>query len=44
MILVVIALEEELPGKLPWGYKKLTTGVGKINATLALTSELCYNT
>jgi len=43
MILVVIALEEELPGTLPTGYKKLVTGVGKVNATLALTAELCYN-
>jgi hypothetical protein len=43
MILVVIALEEELPGTLPKGYKKLVTGVGKVNATLALTAELCYN-
>ena len=43
MILVVIALEEELPGALPLGYKKLVTGVGKVNATLALTAELCYN-
>jgi len=43
MILVVIALEEELPGALPPGYKKLITGVGKVNATLALTMELCYN-
>ena len=43
-VLVVIALEEELPGPLPVGYKKLTTGVGKVNATMALTTELCYNT
>jgi len=43
MILVVIALEEELPGTLPSGYKKLITGVGKINASIALTRELCYN-
>ena len=43
MILVVIALEEELPGPVPSGYKKLVTGVGKVNATIALTSELCYN-
>ena len=43
MILVVIALEEELPGALPNGYKKLVTGVGKVNASIALTSELCYN-
>ena len=43
-VLVVIALEEELPGALPVGYKKLTTGVGKVNATMALTTELCYNT
>jgi adenosylhomocysteine nucleosidase len=42
LILVVIALEEELPGPLPQGYKKLITGVGKVNATLALTTELCY--
>ena len=44
MILVVIALEQELPGSLPSGYKKLVTGVGKVNATIALTTELCYNT
>ncbi len=43
MILVVIALEEELPGHLPSGYKKLVTGVGKVNASIALTAELCYN-
>ena len=43
MILVVIALEEELPGSLPAGYKKLVTGVGKVNASIALTAELCYN-
>ena len=43
MILVVIALEEELPGPLPSGYKKLITGVGKVNASVALTAELCYN-
>lgn len=43
MILVVIALEEELPGPLPNGYKKLITGVGKVNASIALTAELCYN-
>ena len=43
MILVVIALEEELPGALPAGYKKLVTGVGKVNASVALTAELCYN-
>ena len=43
MILVVIALEEELPGTLPSGYKKLVTGVGKVNASIALTAELCYN-
>ena len=44
MILVVIALEQELPGSLPSGYKKLVTGVGKVYATIALTTELCYNT
>jgi adenosylhomocysteine nucleosidase len=44
LILVVIALEQELPGPLPSGYKKLITGVGKVNATIALTTELCYNT
>jgi len=43
LILVCIALEEELPGKLPQGFKKLITGVGKVNATLALTADLCYN-
>ena len=43
MILVVIALEEELPGTLPTAYKKLVTGVGKVNASIALTAELCYN-
>lgn len=43
MILVVIALEEELPGALPHGFKKLVTGVGKVNASIALTTELCYN-
>ena len=43
MILVVIALEEELSGPLPSGYKKLVTGVGKVNASIALTAELCYN-
>ena len=43
MILVVIALEEELPGQLPPGYKKLVTGVGKVNASIALTTELAYN-
>jgi|SaaInl5LU_22_DNA_1037371.scaffolds.fasta_scaffold47086_2 adenosylhomocysteine nucleosidase len=43
MILVVIALEEELPGTLPHGFKKLVTGVGKVNASIALTTELCYN-
>ena len=43
MILVVIALEEELPGALPNGFKKLVTGVGKVNASIALTTELCYN-
>ena len=43
MILVVIALEEELPGQLPSGYKKLVTGVGKENASIALTTELAYN-
>jgi adenosylhomocysteine nucleosidase len=43
MILVVIALEEELPGALPSGYKKLVTGVGKVNASIALTRELCYS-
>ena len=43
MILVVIALEEELPGQLPHGYKKLVTGVGKVNASIALTTELAYN-
>ena len=43
MILVVIALEEELPGALPHGFKKLVTGVGKVNASIALTTALCYN-
>lgn len=43
MILVVIALEEELPGSLPSGYKKLVTGVGKVNASIALTCELYHN-
>ena len=43
MILVVVALEEELPGQLPSGYKKLVTGVGKVNASIALTTELAYN-
>ena len=43
MILVVIALEEELPGELPSGYKKLVTGVGKVNASIALTMELYHN-
>lgn len=43
MILVVIALEAELPGPLPSGYKKLVTGVGKVNASVALTAELCFN-
>ena len=43
MILVVVALEEELPGTLPSGYKKLVTGVGKVNASIELTLELYHN-
>jgi adenosylhomocysteine nucleosidase len=43
MILVVIALEQELSGPLPNGYRKLVTGVGKVNASIALTTELAFN-
>lgn len=38
--LVVVALESELPGHLPDNYIKLVTGVGKINASIALTRAL----
>ena len=42
MILVVIALEEELPGPVPSGYKKLVTGVGKVNATIQICEMEAY--
>lgn len=32
---VLVALENELPGKLPEGYQVVYTGIGKINATYA---------
>ena len=44
MILICIALAVELPDDLPPGYEKLVTGVGKINAALALTQKLAQRT
>ena len=40
MILVCVALEDELPYTLPYQYSKIITGVGKINATYTLTHAL----
>jgi len=34
--LVCVALVEELPDELPAGYQKVITGVGKVNASIAL--------
>lgn len=33
---VLVALEQELPGQLPAPYVKVITGIGKINATMAI--------
>jgi len=41
--LVCVALPEELPLALPDGYQKLITGVGKVNASIALCAELSTN-
>ena len=38
--LVCIALAEELPEPLPQGYRKVITGVGKVNAAMALSTIL----
>ena len=43
MKLVVIALEAELPHTLPDGYYKIVTGVGKLNAAIALCSRLAVH-
>lgn len=40
MWLVCVALQEELPDALPAGYDKLITGVGKVNAAIALAEAL----
>jgi len=40
MKVVVIALNAELPQDLPAGYRKLVTGVGKVNASVSLTKFL----
>lgn len=36
IIPVLVALEQELPGPMPAPYVKILTGVGKINATIAI--------
>ena len=41
--LVCIALAEELPDPLPEGYRKVITGVGKVNAAMALSRMLVSN-
>ena len=38
--LVCVALMEELPEKLPSGYQKVITGVGKVNAAIALSQAV----
>lgn len=43
MWLVCVALAEELPDELPAGYNKVITGVGKVNAAIALTDALSGN-
>lgn len=43
MWLVCVALAEELPDELPAGYNKVITGVGKVNATIALADALSRN-
>ena len=40
MKLVVIALDAELPQELPSDYRKLVTGVGKLNAAIALHAKI----
>jgi len=40
MMLVVVALEDELPVDLPPEFTKLVTGVGKVNASYTLTNAL----
>ena len=43
MWLVCVALTEELPDDLPAGYQKIITGVGKVNAAIALAHALSSN-
>ena len=43
MWLVCVALAEELPDELPAGYTKVITGVGKVNAAIALADALSNN-
>jgi adenosylhomocysteine nucleosidase len=43
MWLVCVALAEELPDELPTGYTKVITGVGKVNASIALAEALSNN-
>ena len=38
--LVCVALMDELPEKLPCGYQKVITGVGKVNAAIALSKAI----
>ena len=40
MKIVVIALDAELPQELPSDYRKLVTGVGKLNAAIALHAKI----
>lgn len=37
---VLVALEEELPNKLPEPYVKVITGIGKVNATMAIMAAI----
>ena len=38
--LVCVALTDELPDELPFGYHKVITGVGKVNAAIALSQAM----